>query len=122
MKGVLLGEALGLFGFQKLRLDGACPEPVKVDATTIVAHFNDDLGALVIGVEIDGAASRLTGSQSFVGWLNAMIDGIAHDMHERLGESIEDAFVEVGILAGDFESDVLAALFGDRSEERRVGK
>src|SRR5882724_5247814 len=119
IESVLLGEALGFFGFQKFGLDGACAEPGKIDAATIVAYFNDDLSALMIGVEIDGAAGGLSGSQSFVGRLNAMIDGIAHDMHERLGESIEDAFVEVRVLTGDLESHVFAALFGDVANDAR---
>ncbi len=73
----------------------------------------------MIGVEIDGAAGGLAGGQAFVGWLNAMIDGITHEMHERLGESIQDALIEIGVLAGDFESDVFAALLGDIANDAR---
>src|SRR5712664_1869742 len=119
MESILLGEPVGFFGFQKLYLYGPRAEPGKVDAATIVAYFNDDLSALMIGVEIDGAANGLTGSQSFVGRLNAMIHGIAHDMHERLGQSIEDAFVEVRVLTGNFQSHVFAALFGDVANDAR---
>jgi hypothetical protein len=42
-----------------------------------------------------------------------MVDGVAHEVHERLAERIEDAFIEIGVLAGKFQGDVLAALFGD---------
>jgi hypothetical protein len=42
-----------------------------------------------------------------------MVDGVAHEMHERLAERVQNALVEISVLAGKFQGDVLAALFGD---------
>src|SRR5262249_10144519 len=109
---VLLGNALELLGLKKSLFNRALFDGVQVDAAPVIFDFNDHLGALMISVEIDGAARGLALRNALVRRLDAVIDGIADHVHERLGEGVEDAFVEIGVLAGQFESDVLAALFG----------
>ena len=75
--------------------------------------------ALVIRVEIDRAARGFAGGDAVFGAFDAVVDGVAHDVHQRLCERVENALVEVGILAGKIESDVFAALFGDITNEAR---
>ena len=90
----------------------------EIDAAAVIAHFDDDLGALMIGVEIDRAARGLAGGDAFFGVLDAVVDGVANEVHQRLGERVENALVEISVLAGEFESHVLAALLGDVANER----
>src|SRR6266568_5166905 len=40
-------------------------------------------------------------------------------MHEGLGKRVKDALVEIGVLPGDFQRDILAALLGDIAKEAR---
>ncbi len=48
-----------------------------------------------------------------------MIGGIADQVSERFRESVENAFVEIGGLPGDFEADILVARFGDVANDAR---
>src|SRR5580704_12788570 len=91
----------------------------RIDATTIIAHFDDHLSALMIGVEIDRAARGLSRGEPFISRLDAVVDGVAHEMHQRLSERIENAFVEISVLTGDVEGHILAALFGDIADDAR---
>ncbi len=86
---------------------------VEIDAAAIVADFDDDLGALVVGVQVNGAARRLTSAHTLLGRLDAVIGGVADQVSERLGEGVEYGFIEVGVFAGDFQGDVFAAELGD---------
>jgi len=71
----------------------------------------------MIGIEKNGAASGLSGVEALAGRLDAVIDGVADKVRERFREGIEDAFVEIGVLAGHFEGDVLAAKLGDVADD-----
>ncbi len=115
----LSGQALGVFGFQQAALHGLLANLREVDAAAIVANFDDDLRALVIRVEINRAARGFAGGDAVFGAFDAVIDGVAHDVHQRLGERVENALVEIGVLAGEVESDVFAALLGDVANEAR---
>ena len=73
----------------------------------------------MIRLEINSAARGLACGEPFVGGLDAVIDGVAHKMHQRLAEGVENTFVEIGMLAGDVQSHVLAALLGDVADDAR---
>ena len=95
----VFGKALRVFGFEDAALHGVLANLCEVDATAVVADFDDHLRTLMIGVEIDRAARGFAGGDTLLGAFDAMIDGVAHDVHQRLGERIEDTFVEIGVLA-----------------------
>jgi len=59
IKGVLIGQALGLFEFQDSFFNGLRPQMSRVHSTAVVTNFNDDLSALVISVEIDRYRARV---------------------------------------------------------------
>ena len=48
-----------------------------------------------------------------------MVDGVSNEMHEGLGKRVKDALVEIGVLPGDFQRDILAALLGDIAKKAR---
>src|SRR5882762_1200027 len=115
----LIGQALGFCGFQDSFFNGLRPQMSGVDATAVVTDFNDDLSALVIGVEIHGTASGLAGSEALVGWFDTMVNGVADEMHERFGKSIKNALIEIGVLARKTQSHILAALLGNVADDAR---
>src|SRR5690348_4306852 len=84
-----------------------------INTAAVVADLDDHLGALMKGVQGDGAASRLRGSEALLGRLDAVVDGITNDVRQGFRESVENALVEIGVLTGDLEGHVLAALLGD---------
>ena len=90
-----------------------------IHATTVVANLDNDLSALVISVEIDRATRRLSRSEALVGRLDAVINGVADEMHQRFGKRVENALVKIGVLARQLESHVLATLLGDVADDAR---
>src|SRR5260370_6358082 len=70
-------------------------------------------------IEIDSAAGGFGGSKAIVRGFDAVGDGVSNEMHEGLGKRVKDALVEIGVLPGDFQRDILAALLGDIAKEAR---
>ncbi len=115
----MIGEASGFFELDDAAVNSVFANIVEIDAAAIVADLDDDLSALMIGVERNGATSGLSSAKALVGGLDAVINGVADEVSERLGERVQDAFVEVGVFSGNFESDVLSAELGDIAHDAR---
>ena len=81
IESVLFAEALRFFSFDDDLFHGARAKKSKVDAAAIVADFDDDLSALMIGIEINGPARGLSGSQAFLGRAHTVIYGVANEVH-----------------------------------------
>src|SRR6266436_6208166 len=119
IESFLISEALGLFGFQDSLFDSTGAQLNGIHAAAVVANLDHDLSALVISVEIDGATRRLSHSEALVGRLDAVINGVADEMHQRFGKGVENALVKIGVLTGQLESHVLATLLGDVADDAR---
>ena len=119
IESFLIGQALGLFGLQDTLFNSTGAQLGRVHATAIVANFDNDLRALMIGVEIDGAARGLSGSQALVGGLNAVVHRIAHQVHKGLGKRVKNALIEIGVLAGEVQGHILATLLGNIADDTR---
>src|SRR5712692_6021787 len=119
IENFLPGQALGRFRFQDFLFNGARAQLSRVDTPTVVADFNDHLGALMIGVEIDGTACGLAGSQALAGRLDTMVNRITDEMHERLGKTVENALIEVSVLAREFQGHILATFLGNVADDAR---
>src|SRR5260370_24444087 len=85
----------------------------------MVGDFDDNLRALMMSVEGNCSAGELGGAEALVSWLNAVVDGVADKVRERLGKRVENTFVEIGVFAGDFQGDVFAAEFRDVANDPR---
>src|SRR5215469_558917 len=90
-----------------------------VQAATVIGNFDYDLVALVVCIQPNRAARRLFSGDALRRRLDSVIGGIAYDVRERLGERVEDAFVEVRILAGDLESNILVPQLGYVANDTR---
>ena len=84
---------------------------IVVDATAVVFDFDVDVIAAVISAEGDfawfgfaGAARRRE--------LDAVGDGVADQVHERIGNLLDDVVVELGFVADEVEFDLLAGGLG----------
>src|SRR5579872_3414937 len=107
------GETRGLFGGGKTEFDGFGTDFLRVDAAAIVGDFDDNLVAVVVRVEADASMRRLAQLAALFGGLNAVAHGVAHEMRQRFGDRVENAFVEVGLLPAEDEFDLAAALARD---------
>ena len=78
-------HALGFGLGDDSALDGALDDFVAVEAAAVVGDFDHHLIALVKCVQANCSASGLAGRDAFVGGLDAVVSGVANEMHERFG-------------------------------------
>ena len=81
-----------------------------VEAAAVVGDLDDDVAALVIGGEPDGALLGLAERAPLVRRLQAVIGGVAHHVGERILDQLQHLAVELGVGAVHFELDLLVEL------------
>ena len=92
-------------------------DPRHVHAGAVVGHDDDDRGADGAGLDPDGGLARLAGREADLGGLAAVVDGVGDEVLERVGDRVEDLLVELGVLPGQPEHDLLAPGGGDVADE-----
>ncbi len=84
-----------------------CPQARRIDAGAVVAHFDEDLIAAVVRRERDHALVGLAGGAAGGGCLETVVDGVAHQVQERIVELLDEHLVELGVVADDLEAGAL---------------
>ena len=108
------------FGFgdeaagQRLGLD-----TIGVEATAVVHHADDDVAALVVGGQSDGALVGLAGGNAVGARLKAVVGRVAHHVRERILDPVQHLTIEFGVGAVHLELDVLAELGGQIAHDAR---
>ena len=92
---------------------------MAIDAAAVVGHRDDDVAAGVAGGDAHGPGRRLAGGLALGGRLEAVVERVAHEVHERIAERVDDGPVELGVLADELELDVLAELGREVADEPR---
>ena len=64
----------------------------------------------MIGVQTDLAPRRLALAAALLGRFNAVTDRVSHQVRQGLGDGVEDALVEIGVLSAQFQIYFAAAL------------
>ena len=114
MEDVAIRHAGGLLRRAALRtaLDGLAADAFQVQSGAVVGDFDVDLAALVEGTQSETTAGRFSGSRPRFGGLDAMIDGIAHEVRQRILNRFENRAVQFRVLTLHFQSNLLAAAQG----------
>ena len=86
-----------------------------VETAAIVGDADDDVAALVIGGQADGALLGLAGTGALGRRLQAMVGGVAHHVGERILDQVEHLPIELGIGAVHLQFDLLAEFADERS-------
>src|SRR5690606_37143694 len=94
-------------------------ERLGVDARPVVLDLDDDVLPLLIGVERERPRGGLLRELTDLRRLDSVIDGVADDVHQRIAELLDDELVDLGLLAGDDEADLLAVLARDLAHDAR---
>ena len=106
---------------QSPSLDGSADDFSRSRPRPSSDNFDYHLIALVVRVRERSCRARVfRRPDAFGGRFDAVIGGVADKVSERFGKSVENAFVEIGVLPGDFEADFLVARVW-RRHERRAG-
>src|SRR5262249_19085411 len=109
---VAFGEAIGGFGRNEAAFDGGLLDALVVDAAAVVFDFDVNVIAAMIGAKRDSADFRLADGDAIDGMLDAVCDGIANQVNERIGNLLDDAVVEFGFATGEIELDLFGGGFG----------
>ncbi|MGY4343315.1 hypothetical protein ACVWW3_008221 [Bradyrhizobium sp. LM2.9] len=74
----------------------------------VVGDADDDVAALVIGGQADGALLALAAGETLGRGLQAMVGGVAHHVGERVLDQVEHLAVELGVGTVHLQLDLLA--------------
>ena len=89
-------------------LDRLLFHPRNVDARAVVADFNVDLPAFVIGAQGEPALRWLAGLYADLRRLDAVVARVANQVHERVFDGLDDGAVEFGVGAVHLQANLLA--------------
>ena len=81
---------------QQLRL---AQNLVAIEAAAVVFDRDHHIAGLMGGFDADRAVARFTGSLAYLGCFDAVVDAVAHEMRERIGELFDHFLVELGLAA-----------------------
>src|SRR6266404_6106355 len=105
---VAIGEAVRGLGRDQAALDSALLHAIVIDAAAVVFYFDVNVIAAMIGAEGNFAGFGLSGGAAFGAMLDAVSDGIAHEVHEWVGNLLNNVVVQLGFAAGELELNLLA--------------
>ena len=100
--------------------DGLGPHGLDIDSLPVVRDLDDDHVALVARrLRRTVPSSLLPAARRSSEALDAMVEGVAHGMHEGIEEVLDDRLVQLGLLALDDEVDLLVEGLGEVAHEAR---
>ena len=89
---------------------GPRADAVAVEAAPVVGDSDEHFGAGMARRQLDPAHVRFCRPPPGVWVLDAVIDGVADEMDQRIGEPLDHGLVEFGLLAVRDEFDLLAEI------------
>ena len=95
---------------------------LHVDAAAVVRHLDVDRPTLVGGAEVDRTLGRLALAPAHVFGLDAVRDGVPHQVDQRIGHQLHDRRVHLDGFTPHLEHDILAGrprAVPDHAHERR---
>src|SRR4051812_47413988 len=90
-------------------LDGTRDYLLYVDAFAVIAHLDDYLVPLVVGVEAQRTLCRLASRNTISRQFDAMIHRVADQMRHGFCEHVEDALIKVRFLSANCKPDFFPA-------------
>ena len=81
-----------------------------IDTAPVVADVDDHVVPALGSLDADHALCRLTGVPALVGGLDRVIEGVAHQVHERIDELLDNQLVELGVSALERQANVLPVI------------
>ena len=92
-------------GFDQALGDGRSLDALAIDAAAIIRNFDHHASRAMHGRKPDVAGLGLACGQPDLGLLDAMIDGIADHVRERIGQALDHGLVDFGGLAITVQGD-----------------
>jgi hypothetical protein len=93
-----------------------------IEAGAVVGHLDDDVAALMVGLERDVADRRLALGNALVGHFDAVVEAVAHQVRQRVGDAFDQALVEFRALADGLQFDLLVELLRQVAHHAREAR
>src|SRR6185312_11526885 len=90
-----------------------------VETAAVVTDADRNAAALVARIEMHRAGGRLAGRRAHLRSLDAVIDAVADQVHQRIADLLEHGLVELGLLARELELDLLAEALSEVAHHAR---
>ncbi len=113
VQALLAAQAGSGFRIDQAFLTRLRAQLLRVDAGAIVLHLDADVVAFLLRRQAYMAHPRLPLCFAQVGHFHAMVDGIADQMHQRVGQSFHQISVELGLGADQLQIHFLLQRAGD---------
>ena len=107
-----VGERQRVVGGDQPAADGFCENLCGVEARAVVFDLDDDVAGLVKRAQAQPRVHRLARRGAHVARLDAVVDGVADHVHQRIGDVLDDLAIELGVLTGQHEIDRLCPTSG----------
>ena len=107
-----IGELLGGGRAQESPADGLRAQKLRVDPAAVVLDLEDDRVPLVAGPKNGRAGRFLAPADPLLPRLDSVRDGVADEVHEGVGDHLEDRLVDLRFAAGDDDGDGLPSGLG----------
>src|SRR5688572_23583962 len=102
-----------LVRFDEPTLNGLGQDFFLVEAAAVVAHLNHYTAGIMIGIELNRTLGGFTSGKTHIGRLDAMIQGVTHQMRERITNFFHYGSIQLSFGTVDSELDIFAQLFAD---------
>src|SRR5258708_9493224 len=113
------GEAGWLFGFQQSLGQGALADFTRINTGPVIGDLDHHLVSLVISAQAQYALRPLARANALFGGLDAVANRVSDQMGERLGNRIQDGFVEIGLPTPNNQLNFFPALPPDIPHDAR---
>jgi hypothetical protein len=110
---------LGLLAGHQALLDDGPAQRGGIHALAVVLDGDQDAAVGVAGGQAHGRRERLAERAPLVGRLDAVVQGVADQVAQRVADLFEDGPVELGLLAFDDQLDFLVEAHGDVAHDTR---
>ena len=118
-KDICFAQPLGFLRAHHLVFERLGSDLLGIDPTAIIPDLDDYLISLVIGIQPDDSTCWFTQTGALCWVFNAMSDSVAHQVRQWFGDSVKQAFVEIGILPAHHQVNLFAALLCNIADHSR---
>ncbi len=103
MQALVGAQAGGGFGVDQALVAGDFAQALGVDAGAVVLDFDADVVAFLLRRQAHMAATRFAGGFAQGRRFDAVVDGVAHQVHQRVGQGFDQIAVQLRFGADQFQ-------------------
>ena len=112
-------SSAGGVGVEQPARDRDARDGCGIDPAPVVAHADDHVAAGMACAQLERPERPLASGDALVRRLEAVVERVAHEVHERVAERVDDGAVELRVLPDEPQLDLLAEPRSEVAHESR---